>query len=68
MDYNTVSQAIGSLGFPIVCACGFFWMLNTTMKEFTETMKEFTENVQKMDKTLTALLEHERERDANATC
>lgn len=61
MDYNTLSQAIGSLGFPIVCACGFFWMLNTTMKEFTETM-------QKMDKTLTALLEHERERDANATC
>lgn len=59
MDYNTLSQAIGALGFPIACSCGFFWMINTTIKDFTTIMR-------KMDTTLTAILEHEREREANA--
>ena len=45
MDYNTLSQAIGSLGFPIVCACGFFWMLNTTMKEFTVTINNLNQSI-----------------------
>lgn len=59
MDYNTLSQAIGSLGFPIACSCGFFWMINTTMKEFTTVLR-------KMDTTLTAILEYERKREVNA--
>ena len=56
MDYNTIGQFIGSVGFPIVAACALFWMINTTMKEFTETM-------QKMNNTLTAMLEHEKRTD-----
>lgn len=38
MDYNAIVQAIGAVGFPIVACCGFFWMINTTMKELTATI------------------------------
>ena len=28
MDMNAIIQAIGSLGFPIIAACGCFWYMN----------------------------------------
>jgi hypothetical protein len=38
MEIDALTQAIGSVGFPIVACCGLFWMINTTMKEFTSTI------------------------------
>lgn len=48
MDYNSIIQAIGSVGFPIVACVGLFWMVNTTMKEFTATVDRLNESIIKL--------------------
>lgn len=48
MDYNSLVQAIGSVGFPIVACAGLFWMVNTTMKEFTATVDRLNESIIKL--------------------
>ena len=48
MDYNSIVQAIGSVGFPIVACIGLFWMLNTTMKEFTASIDRLNESIVKL--------------------
>lgn len=48
MDYNSLVQAIGSVGFPIVACVGLFWMVNTTMKEFTATVDRLNESIIKL--------------------
>lgn len=48
MDYNSVVQAIGSVGFPIVACIGLFWMINTTMKEFTASIDRLNESILKL--------------------
>lgn len=48
MDYNSLVQAIGSVGFPIVACVGLFWMVNTTMKEFTNTVDRLNESIIKL--------------------
>ncbi len=48
MDYNSVVQAIGSVGFPIVACIGLFWMVNTTMKEFTTIIGNLNESIIKL--------------------
>lgn len=48
MDYNSIVQAIGSVGFPIVACIGLFWMLNTTMKEFTTSIDRLNESIIKL--------------------
>jgi len=48
MDYNSIIQAIGSVGFPIVACIGLFWMVNTTMKEFTATVDRLNESIIKL--------------------
>ncbi len=48
MDYNQIVQAIGSVGFPIVACCGLFWMINTSMKEFTFTINNLNASIVKL--------------------
>lgn len=38
MDYNSVIQAIGSVGFPIVACCGMFYLYNKVIVELTHTL------------------------------
>lgn len=45
MEYNELVQAISTVGFPIVCCCGLFWMINTTMKELKEAIIGLTQTV-----------------------
>lgn len=56
MDANTITQLVGSLGFPIVCCCALFWMINTTMKENTDSNNQVT-------KALIELTSYMKERD-----
>lgn len=55
MEYNELVQAISTVGFPIVCCCGLFWMINTTMKELKEAIVGLTQTVSlinsRMEKT-----------------
>ena len=45
MEYNDFVQAISTVGFPIVCCCGLFWMINTTMKELKDAIIVLTQTV-----------------------
>lgn len=45
MEYNDFIQAISTVGFPIVCCCGLFWMINTTMKELKDAITGLTQSV-----------------------
>lgn len=42
MDMATITQLIGSLGFPIAACCFMAWYLTNTMKEFREILNENT--------------------------
>lgn len=48
LDYNSIVQAIGSVGFPIVACVGLFWMVNTTMKELTGAINSLNETIVKL--------------------
>ena len=48
MNYDSIIQAIGSVGFPIVASGALFWMVNTTMKEFTATVGNLNESIIKL--------------------
>ena len=42
LNVNEITNALGSVGFPIVACCALFWMINTTMKELTTAISELT--------------------------
>lgn len=48
MDYNTVIQIIGNLGFPIVCCGAMFWMLNEDRKEHREESAKFVNAINQL--------------------
>lgn len=48
MDYNTIIQAIGNLGFPIVCCAAMFWMLNEDRKEHREEYSKFVDAINQL--------------------
>ena len=54
MDVNEIIQIVGSLGFPIVAACGMFYLYDKTIRELTVTLT-------KIDATLTHLAAHVEE-------
>lgn len=48
MDFNTISQAIGSVGFPIVACCVMFYQnskLQDTLKEMTGALVSISERL-----------------------
>ena len=48
MDFSTISQAIGSVGFPIVACCVMFYQnskLQDTLKEMTGTLVSISERL-----------------------
>ena len=51
MDVNEIMQIIGSLGFPIVAACGMFYLYDKTIKDLTVTLA-------RIDTTLAHMINH----------
>lgn len=54
---NAITQAIGSLGFPIVMCGALFWLLNKREEEHREENLKLSEAIDRMNITLTRLLE-----------
>ena len=50
MDYQSLVQAIGSVGFPIVACCAMFYLYNITINNLSNALN-------KMDKTLDMICE-----------
>lgn len=49
MNYQELVQAISTVGFPIVCCCALFWMINTTMKELKDAIAGLTQSITLMN-------------------
>lgn len=49
MNYQDLVQAISTVGFPIVCCCALFWMINTTMKELKDVIAGLTQSITLMN-------------------
>lgn len=49
MNYQDLVQAISTVGFPIVCCCALFWMINTTMKELKDVIGGLTQSITLMN-------------------
>ncbi len=49
MNYQELVQAISTVGFPIVCCCALFWMINTTMKELKDVIASLTQSITLMN-------------------
>lgn len=46
MDWNSVIQAIGSVGFPIVACCGLFYLYNETITKITNTLSMLNKSIE----------------------
>lgn len=56
MDITTISQLIGSLGFPVVACIAMFWLCNTTLKANTDAINGVTAAVKENTAQLVQLL------------
>lgn len=55
MDVQAIAQLIGSLGFPIVCACGLFWYLNKERESHKEEIDALNQTISENTKALIQL-------------
>ncbi len=55
MDVNAIVQLVGSLGFPIVCACALFWYLNKERESHKEEMDSLNKTIGENTKALIQL-------------
>lgn len=48
MDYNVLIQAIGNLGFPIICSGALFWLFNADRIEHREETVKFVNAINQL--------------------
>lgn len=58
MDVGTVTQLVGSLGFPIVCCGALFWYLVKEKDAHKEEMKELRKSVDANTTAINSLCQH----------
>lgn len=58
MDVTTVTQLIGSLGFPIVCCAALFWYLVKEKDAHKEEMEELRKSVEANTTAINSLCQH----------
>lgn len=58
MDVGTVTQLVGSLGFPIVCCVALFWYLVKEKDAHKEEMAELRKSVEANTTAINSLCQH----------
>lgn len=58
MDVGTVTQLVGSLGFPIVCCGALFWYLVKEKDAHKEEMEELRKSVEANTTAIKSLCQH----------
>lgn len=58
MDVGTVTQLVGSLGFPIVCCGALFWYLVREKDAHKEEMEELRKSVEANTTAINSLCQH----------
>lgn len=56
MDFQTLAQLIGSLGFPIVACAALFWQMNKTNEAHKEEMNEMRKSIDNNTQALIRLV------------
>ena len=67
MDGATITNLIGSLGFPIAAACFMEWYQVNTMKEFRLSLDANTKALQELILMIREGRKNERKRDMEQT-
>lgn len=55
MDWQSIVNAIGSVGFPIVACCGLFYLYDKTIKEIVNALGDVKSTLSDVNKTLDSL-------------
>lgn len=58
MDISTVTQLIGSLGFPIVCCGALFWYMLKEKDAHAEEIKELRKSIEANTTAINSLCQH----------
>lgn len=58
MDVGTVTQFVGSLGFPIVCCGALFWYLVKEKDAHKEEMEELRKSIEANTTAINTLCQH----------
>lgn len=58
MDVATVTQLVGSLGFPIVCCGALFWYLVKEKDAHKEEMEELRKSIEANTTAINLLCQH----------
>lgn len=58
MDVGTVTQVVGSLGFPIVCCGALFWYLVKEKDAHKEEIEELRKSVEANTTAINSLCQH----------
>lgn len=58
MDVGTVTQLVGSLGFPIVCCGALFWYLVKEKDAHKEEMEELRKSIEANTTAINLLCQH----------
>lgn len=58
MDVGTVTQLVGSLGFPVVCCGALFWYLVKEKDAHKEEMDELRKSVEANTTAINTLCQH----------
>lgn len=54
-DFNAITNAISTIGFPIACVVFLWKYINTTMREFTDAINANTQMLTRISAKLDAL-------------
>lgn len=57
MEVDTIMQAIGTLGFPIVCAAALFWYVVKIGREHKEEISRLSDAINNNTNVITQLME-----------
>lgn len=58
MDVTTITQLVGSLGFPIVCCGALFWYLVKEKDSHKEEMEELRKSIEANTTAINSLCQH----------
>lgn len=61
MDVMQITQVISTVGFPIVAACGMFYLYDSTIKNITNTLNLINQTLEEVKESTNELIKHIKE-------
>lgn len=56
MDVTQITQVVSSVGFPIVAACGMFYLYDNTIKNITNTLNLINQTLEEVKESTNELI------------